>query len=124
MKWEFERDGDYFSLDVEPPTKRHRRLFIEGSPPEVNYELGGVWTEGLDPQPDVLRHLLAECDAVREGRVREVRDLDTGVLWHVYRLKTRGLDYFVRDTQYSIWHYFRRRVRRVKIQRLPPLHLA
>jgi hypothetical protein len=125
VRWEFERDdGRYFRLDIYPPTDRHRRLVIEGSPPEITYELGKVWTEGLEPTAEVRTNVLAACDAVRDGKVREVRDLDTGALYHVYRLKTRGCDAFIKDSQYSFWHWFKRRVKRVRAERLPPLSLA
>ena len=124
VQWTFKRDRHGFDLEVSPPTDRHRRLVISASRTEIEFELGKIWTERLSPEAEVLQNILAACDAVRDGRVREVRDLDTGVLWHVYRLKTRGLDRFMRDSEYSFSHSLWRRVRRAKVQRLPPLHRA
>jgi hypothetical protein len=124
VKWTFKRDRHGFELEVSPPTDRHRRLVISASPTEIEFELGKIWTERLSPEAEVLQNILASCEAVRDGRVREVRDLETGVLWHVYRLKTRGLDRFMHDSEYSLWHYLKRRVRRAKVRRLPPLHRA
>jgi len=124
VRWTFERNGHGFDFVIDPPTDRHRRLVISASRSQIEFELGKIWTEGLNPEREVLQNLLAACDAVRDGRVREVRDLDTGVLWHVYRFKTRGLNRFLRDSEYSFWHSFHRRVRKAKTQRLPPLRRA
>jgi len=124
VHWTFERDAHGFDFFVDPPTERHRRLVISASPSAIEFELGKIWTEGLSPEREVLQNLLAACDAIRDGKVREVKDLDTGLLWHVYRFKTRGLDRFLRDSEYA-WPWSRwRRVRRVEVQRLPPLHHA
>jgi hypothetical protein len=116
-----EVDGDFVSLCIKAPTHAHRELNVEASPGEIQYALGRVWTEQIDPTPDNIREMLAACDAVRDGLVREVRDRRTGVIYDVYRLRTRGYDKYLRDSQYSLWHWLRLRVRRVKIHRLPPL---
>lgn len=121
VKRKFERDNDAVSLDVEPPTSAHRRLLVDGFPTNFEYSLGKIWTENIDATPEAALEILAACDAIRDGWVREVRDLRTGVLYHVYRLKTHGLNKYLNDGQYSLWHWLRRKVRRVKIQRLPPL---
>jgi hypothetical protein len=117
----FERKGDYFLLDVLPPTFGHRRLTLEGSLAEFDYTLGKVWTEQLEPSPTVCDRLLASLEAVRDGRVREVRDRRTGVIYHVYRLKTHGFSEFMKDGQYSFWHWFKLKIRNVQIHTLPPL---
>tara|TARA_R110000764_G_scaffold51902_1_gene113276 strand:- start:57 stop:530 length:474 start_codon:yes stop_codon:yes gene_type:complete len=117
----FERKGDYFLLDVLPPTFDHRRLTLEGSLVEFAYSLGKVWTEQLEPSPAVCDRLLASLDAVKDGRVREVRDRRTGVIYHVYHLKTHGFSEFMKDGQYSFWHWFKLKIRNVQIHALPSL---
>ena len=117
----FERRADYFLLDVLPPSTGHRRLTLEGSLAEFDYTLGKVWTERLEPSPTVCARLLASLEAVRNGAVREVRDRRTGVIYHVYRLRTRGFSEFMKDGQYSPWHWFKLKIRNVQIHTLPPL---
>ena len=117
----FERRADYFLLDVLPASVRHRRLTLEGSLAEFNYTLGKVWTEGLEPSPAVCDRLLATLEAVRNGGVREVRDRRTGVIYHVYRLKTHGFSEFMEDSQYSFWHWLKLKIRDVQIHTVPPM---
>lgn len=124
VNYDVERQSDWASLTVKSPTSSHRDLSVTASPGGVEYSLGGIWTEDMEPSPALLQSLLASCDAVRDGGVREVRDRRTGVYWHVYRLRTRGLNRYARDSEYSLWHWLRLKVRRVKIHRLPPLGAA
>ena len=114
---------DWFELDVRPPTPAHRRLMLDGDENNLDYSLGDVWTELIEPSPAVVTDLLAVCDAVKLGRVCEVRDRRTGLLHHIYRLKTRGQDRYLRDRQYS-WPWQGGRVRKVRSHRLPGLEAA
>ncbi|MFN3814763.1 hypothetical protein [Brevundimonas sp.] len=120
----FERGHDHFLLDILPPSALHRRLTLEGSLGEFDYTLGEVWTERLDPSPSVCTRVLAALEAVRDGKVREVRDRRTGVIYHVYRLTTHGLSEFMQDGQYSLWRRLRLKIRNVQIHTLPPLTKA
>ena len=119
----FERRVDSVELRTKAPTPRHRSVYMGGPKFDFEYSVGKIWTERLELTPDLCQHLLACLDALIAGRVREVRDLDTGVLWHVYRLKTRGLNTFARDTEYSLWHsrWLNHRVRRISVTRIPPM---
>jgi hypothetical protein len=125
----FRSDGRDFWLNVKPLTAAHRELTINGSSEGIEYELGKIWSEPMAATPEVFSEVLAACDAIRSGAVRECRDLRTGVRYHIYRLKTRGVDRFCKDGQYSLWHWTLWRwlgvkVRKVSIQRLPPLKVA
>lgn len=120
----FKWDGQFVSLELRAPTKAHRALSVEASADEMEYGLGKLWTEYNRPDEVLARHVLAACDAVRAGRVREVRDRRTGLIYHVYRLTTRGLNEFARDSDYSLWHWLNLPIRKVKIARLSPLPSA
>ena len=109
------------SLTVKPPTPQHRTLSIDANYYEVDYELGRLWGEFHTPTEESCQYLLAMCDAVRDGRFREVKEQRTGQIYHVLRLKSRGLDEFARDSDFSPWHYLRLKIRRVSIKRIPPL---
>jgi hypothetical protein len=115
----FEWEEGELLFEVQPPTERHRSLAISGNASGIEFQLGEVWGEFDFPDQVALTALLAACDAVRDGRVRECRDRSTGLIYHVYRLRSRGLDQFQRDSQYSFRHA--RRIKRVDIHRLPPL---
>ena len=117
----FERRGDYFLLDILAPSAQHRRLTLEGSLAELDYTLGKVWTERLEPSPSLCNRVLATLEAVRDGKVKEVRDRRTGVIYHVYRLTTHGFSEFMQDGQYSPWHWLKLKIRNVQIHTLPPL---
>lgn len=118
---QFERDGDLVSLKVVAPSSRHRVLTVEAQPSDIDYSLGKLWSEFELPDEQAARYVLAACDAVRQGRVREVRDRRSGLIYHVYRLTSRGFDEFSRDSQFSFRHWFKRKIRKVAIKRLPPL---
>lgn len=126
--WSLERNRNGVEFAVEAPTPDHRSLSICAESSEIEYSLGSLWTEGLEPVPATLDSLLAACDALREGRVREVRDRKTGLLYHVYRLNSWGRREFVIDSQYAFRHVldrlFGHRIRDVSIHRLPPLAAA
>ena len=126
--WSLKRERNWIEFDIEAPTSAHRSLSINVGPSEIEYALGAIWTEGLETTPDVRDRLLAACDALRAGRVREVRDRETGLLYHVYRFNSRGLREFAVDSQYAFRHaltrWFKHRVRHVSIHRLPPLEAA
>ncbi len=120
----FERRVGSVELWMKAPTPRHRSAYLGGPEFDFEYSVGKIWTERLELTPDLCQHLLACLDALIAGRVREVRDLDSGLLWHIDRLKTRGLNTFVRDREYSFfWHsrWLNHRVRRVSITRIPPM---
>jgi len=120
---EWERRAHYLNLTIAPPSPAHRRLDIEAGPGGLDYALGKVWGEGYAPTEDVGNRVLAACDAVEAGRVREVRDRDTGMLYHLYRLTTRGCDEFMWDSQYSFLPKLRKKIRNVQITRLAPLRV-
>jgi hypothetical protein len=120
----FERGRNYASLSVEAPTPAHRRLVVDLSEGDCEYTLGKLWTEQILPTPETSQRILAMCDAVRDGRVREVRDRRTHLIYHLYRLKSRGLHTWQRDSEYAFRHYLRLPVRKVEIRRLPPLYLS
>jgi len=120
----FERQRDYASLEVDAPTPAHRKLVVDIAKADCEYRLGALWTEQILPTPDACQRMLAMCDAVRDGRVGEVRDRRTRLIYHLYRLKTRGLDTWQRDSEYAFRHYFRLPVRKVEIHRLPPLTMS
>src|SRR5690606_16880130 len=121
LKSQWENGERGFKLTIDAPTEHHRSLSLHGDQYELEYALGAVWTEGLTPSPDVCRRLLASLDAVRSGSVREVEDVRTGIIYHAYRLRTRGLHEVMWDSQYSIWTWLKLRVRRIRIHTLPPL---
>ena len=116
---EFERDGDAFDLRIKAPTAAHRVLALSLDGGELEYSLGEVWTDQIDPKTADLNQLLATLDAVRDGRVREARDRRNGVIYHLYRLDSRGLRTWLRDGQYSLWHWLRLKIRRVDVHTLP-----
>jgi len=122
--WALERDADSLWFEVKAPTKAHRDLTIGATTDEIDYWFGKLWSEFLEPSQAVVDDLLAHCDAVRDGRVREARDRRTGLVYHVYRLRSRGQHRFSRDSDYSLWHWLKPRIRRVSIHRLPPLGAA
>lgn len=121
IKVEWERTRRYFNLSIPAPTAAHRQLDIDAAPSGVDYALGKIWGEGYSPTEEIGNRILAACDAVRAGRVREVRDRDTGVLYHLYRLKTRGCDEFMWDSQYTVRAWFKKKVRKVQVARLAAL---
>ena len=120
----FEWDGEFVWLELRAPTKAHRSLSVGASALDMEYSLGKLWTEFGKPDEALARYVLAACDAVRAGKVREVRDRRTGLIYHVYRLTTRGLNEFARDSGYSLWHWLKLPIRKVKIARLSPLPLV
>jgi hypothetical protein len=120
----FQWDGQFASLQLRAPTLSHRPLSIEASAHDIEYSFGKLWSEFSLPDEVSARYVLAACDAVCAGRVREVRDCRTGLIYHVYRLTTRGLNEFTRDSDYSLWHWLKLPVRKVKIARLSPLPVA
>ena len=124
VSWKLERDIDGFWFEVKAPTQSHRNLSISASTDEIDYSFGKLWSEFLEPSQAVVDDLLAHCDAIRDGWVREVRDLRTGLIYHVYRLRSRGQNRFSKDSQSSLWHLLRLPIRRVRIHRLPPLTMA
>ena len=117
----FARSSTGVHFEIKAPTSEHRQLNIDAGPQSFEYQLGKIWTENLEASPEVARTLLAACDAMVAGGVREVRDLQTGLLHHIYRLKTRGRNGFVRDSEYSLLNRLRLKVRRVRVTRIPAL---
>jgi len=111
----------YVSLEIPAPTPRHRSIWVEISAAEINYSIGKLWGEGIQPSEEVLRHILATLDAARDRGFREVRDRRTGILYHLFQLRSRGLNEYGRDSDYSLWHWLRLRVRRVKVTTVPAL---
>jgi hypothetical protein len=125
----FRRDQREFELAVKAPTPAHRDLSMMGDSSGVEFTVGDIWTEPVKATPELFVDLLAACDALKAGGVRECRDRRTGVLYHVYRLRTRGLKRFVVEGQYSFWHssiwrWLGLKIRSVSIHRLPPLDSA
>jgi hypothetical protein len=118
---DFDRDAENVWLRVKAPTKQHLMLTVAASPGDIEYSFGPLWTEIAKPNESVGREVLACCDAVKAGGVRLVRSRLTGLRFHIYRLRTRGVNRFQRDSDYSLLHYFRQRPRRVSIARVPPL---
>jgi len=118
---DFDRDDENVWLRVGAPTERHLVLTVAASPHDIDYSFGPLWTEIAKPDETVGREILACCDAIKAGDVRLVRSRRTGLRFHIYRLRTRGLNRFQRDSDYSLLHYFRQRPRRVSIARVPPL---
>ncbi len=117
----FEEDEKSASLWVHASSLRHRDFYVEAHIAEFEFGVGKLWTEGIEPTEENARYLLAVCDAVRDGRWREARDRDSGLIYHVYRLRSRGYNGFYRDSEYSMRHYLRQKVRRVAIDTPPPL---
>ena len=109
------------AFEIHAPTTSHRHLCIEASPGHVEHQFGRLWTENLTLDHTTADTLLAACDAVFVGRVREVKDLRTGIYYHVYRLTTRGPKRFIRDTEYHPLHYLPLRIRQVSIRRISAL---
>jgi hypothetical protein len=120
---DFDRDDKNVWLRVHAPTERHLVLTVSASPYDIDYSYGPLWTEFARPDEALGRTILACCDAIKTGDVRLLRSRRTGLRFHIYRLKTRGLNGFQRDSGYSPLHYFRQRPRRVSITRVPPLPL-
>ena len=120
----FEWDGQFASLRLRAPTVAHRGLSVEASAHDIEYSVGKLWSEYNQPDEISARYVLAACDAVLAGKVREVRDRRTGLIYHVYHLTTRGLNEFARDSDYSLWHWLKLPIRKVKITRLSPLPLT
>jgi hypothetical protein len=121
VQHKFERGRNEVSLTIPPQTPRHRRIDVYATPFNYEYQVGKLCGENDHPDAAAGLRLLAALDALNLGRVREVRDQRTGLLYQVYRLKTRGLDSFVQDSQYSFRNYWGTTVRKVKIARIPPL---
>ena len=121
VRHEFVKQGDFVSLTIEPPTPAHRKLVVAGDPNGLEDALGKVWSEPYQVDAALTSRVLAACDALRDGRVREVRDRRTGLIYHLYRLRSRGRDEYLRDSQYSLWHWLRLRVRKVAIHSFPRL---
>jgi hypothetical protein len=121
VRREWVRRGDEVWLIVPAPTPAHRELAVSADPGGIEYSLGKIWTEPFEADWTKARRVLAACDAVRDGRVREVCDRRTGLLYHIYRLRSRGFREFMQDSEYSLWHWLRLKVNRVAIHRLPPL---
>jgi hypothetical protein len=117
----FKSDGRFVSFELRAPTEAHRTLSIEASADEIDFNFGKLWSEYERPDETAARYLLAACDAVCAGKVREVRDRRTGLIYHIYRLTTRGLNEFARDSQFSWRFWFKQHIRQVKITRLSPL---
>lgn len=92
----FERSRTDLRLNIPAPSTGHRTLSIEAAPGDIDFELGEVWGEFDEPDDLSTRTLLAWCDAVRDGRVREVRFADTGAVCQIARLSSHGLDGFSR----------------------------
>jgi len=118
---QFEFDGKFVSFDLRAPTPAHRSLTLEASAEFMDYSFGKLWSEFPSPDKVSAQYILAFCDAVRAGRVREVRDRKTGLIYHIYRLTTRGLNEFARDSQFSWRFWFKPHIRQVKITRLSSL---
>jgi len=118
---DFDRDDVNVWLRVKAPTERHLVLTVSASPTDIDYSFGPLWTEIAGPDEVSGREILACCDAIKAGAVRSVRSRRTGLLFHIYRLQTRGVNRFQRDSEYSFLHYFLQRPRRVSIARVPPL---
>jgi hypothetical protein len=121
LQSELVRDGDYFELSIPAPTEWHRSVHLHGDSKGLEYHLGKVWTENLEPSPEVCRRLLASLDAIQAGAVKEVQDVRTGVIYHVYKLRTRGFREFMQDSQYTLWAWLNLKIRDVRIHTLPPL---
>lgn len=121
LQGELIRDGGYFELSIPAPTEQHRSIHLNGDSSGLEYHLGKVWTENLEPSPEICSRLLASLDAIRSGAVKEVQDVRTGVIFHVYRLRTRGFRKFLQDSQYTLWAWLKLKIRNVRIHTLPPL---
>lgn len=121
---QFQRNGDYFEFITDAPSSAHRRMSLVGDHHELEYSLGKIWTESISPARADLGQLLAALDAVRDGRVKEVREERTGLIYHLYRLDSRGHRGWMRDSQYSLWHWLRLKIRRVTVHTLPPLAMG
>lgn len=109
------------SLLASAPTPRHRDFYIEACPFEFDFGVGKLWTEVEEPSEWWARYVLAVFEAVRDGRCREARDRESGLTYHVFRLNSHGFAGFHRDSEYSMRHYLRRPVLKVRVHTVPAI---
>ncbi|MGZ8369752.1 MAG: hypothetical protein ACXWVH_01715 [Caulobacteraceae bacterium] len=121
MRRKVERKADYILVEIAAPSRDHRKIVIEASPFEIDLTVGSLWGEFPDPGEDVANLVLSTCDALRDGRVREVRDRDTGELYRVYRLKSRGLCSYSKEGGFSFLNLKNHKIRDIEVRRIPRL---
>jgi len=118
---QWKKSRRHVSLGIKAPTSRHRDIWLELGPDGGEYAVGKVWGEYDWGSEEIAQNLLATLDALKAGQVREVRDRRTGAYYHVYRLKTRGLDGFMQEGQFRFFGGFKIPVRKATISRISPL---
>lgn len=119
------RRPNEIDLVIEAATARHRRIDFWLAPDGVEFSVGKLWGDyQVRPTQQMAWEFLAALEALADGRVKEVVDRRTGLVYQIYRLRTRGLTKFVRDSEYSLLHRLNLPVRRVKIMTLGRLRVG
>ena len=114
------------SLSIEAISRQHRNVTLEAGPEWIDLDVG-VFVLEAPFDAETAKTVLAYLDALRDGRVREVLDLDTGDLHEISRLASRGERRWLRDVRRAFRLRPRGEVRRVAVRRvasIPPRDLV